>query len=163
MIGEKTDLVEEFWQSCQAEFGIARNDYHVSTFADPRFASYQGELIELAIEEKKQATAHLALDFERNGVKRREVGDYWVIVTPECRPRCLLRITDVVVWPFNAVPESFGVREGEGDGSFAYWEKVHREYFKLQCDHWGVEWRDDLATVCEGFKLIAVACVKTPK
>ena len=157
MIGEKTELVEAYWQRCRLQHGIAVDDYHASTFADPKFAAYQGELIDLAIEGKKQATAHMVLDFEKNGVRRREVGDYWVVVTDDSQPKCLVQVTDIEVKPFNAVDATFGVREGEGDGTFEYWSKVHREYFTLQCEHWGIEWREDVMTVCEGFKLVAVA------
>jgi uncharacterized protein YhfF len=65
-------------------------------------------------EGKKRATAHLALDFEINKVRRREVGDYWVVVDTASRPRYLVRVTDIDVRPFNAVEASFAAREGEG-------------------------------------------------
>ncbi len=157
MIGEKSEQVRRFWQECTIQHGITESFYHASTFADPKFAEYQGELIDLAIEGKKQATAHLLLDFERNGVPRREVGDYWVVVTPESQPKCLVRITDIDVRSFNAVEATFAVREGEGDGTFEYWSKVHLEYFTRQCEDWCIEWREDLLVVCEGFELVAVA------
>ncbi len=157
MIGSKTADVEAFWQRCRTQHGITADAYHASTFADPDFASYQNELIELAIAGKKRATAHMALDFERNSIARREIGDYWVIVTPDSEPKCLVRVTAVAVKPFNSVDAAFAASEGEGDESLEYWTKVHREYFTLQCANWGVEWHEDTPTVCESFELIAVA------
>ncbi|MDE0241503.1 MAG: ASCH domain-containing protein [bacterium] len=157
MIGTKTADVEAFWQSCRKQHGITTDAYHASSFADPGFASYQGELIDLAIAGKKRATAHMALDFERNNIARREIGDYWVVVTPDSEPRCLVRITAVAIKPFNTVDAAFAASEGEGDESLEYWRKVHREYFELQCAHWGVTWREDALTVCESFELIEVA------
>ena len=155
MIGDKTENVRAFWQQCRAQHGIETDDYHASTFADPQFASYQGELIDLAIAGKKRATAHMTIDFERNGIRRREVGDYWVIVTSDSEPMCLVRVTKIEVKPFNAVDAVFAASEGEGDGSLAYWTRVHREYFTQQCADWGVDWHEDTSIVCESFKLIA--------
>jgi hypothetical protein len=34
---------------------------------------------QLAIDQVKRATAHLAMEFELDQVPRRETGDYWVI------------------------------------------------------------------------------------
>ena len=51
----------------------------------------------------------------------------------------------------------FRSREGEGDSSLRYWAEVHREYFTLQCKDWGVPWRENHPTVCEGFELVATA------
>ena len=157
MIGSKSKEVEAFWQACRGKHNIAATAYHACTFADPRYATYHDVLIDLVAEGKKRATAHLALDFERNHVARRAVGDYWVVVTTKNEPRYLVRVTDVTVTPFNQVKESFASREGEGDSSLRYWAEVHRDYFVLQCQGWGVPWREDYPTVCEGFELVASA------
>ena len=155
MIGTKTAAVAAFWNAERERRGLPDADYHVSTFADPRFASYHDELLDLVGEGKKRATAHLGLDFEINGVQRREVGDYWVVVDTASNPRYLVRVTDIDVRPFNAVEASFAAREGEGDSSLDYWARVHSEYFEPQCAAWGVVWSESLLTVCEGFELIA--------
>lgn len=157
MIGEKTAAVCAFWEGQRAALGIDTDVYHASTFADVRFAHYHDELLALVAEGKKRATAHLQLDFERNDIHRRDVGAYWVVVNSVSEPCYLVRITDVDVRPFNRVEQSFAEREGEGDSSLAYWAKVHREYFELQCEEWGIPWREDLPTVCEGFELLATA------
>lgn len=156
MIGTKSAEVEKFWQECRKKHGIETNDYHCCTFADPRYATYHDELIELVAKGKKRATAHMQQDFERNNIRRREVGDYWLVVTTKNEPRYLVRVTDVTVTPFNKVELSFAAREGEGDETLKYWQDVHREYFVLQCKDWGVEFREDEPTVCEGFELIDV-------
>lgn len=155
MIGTKTAAVAAFWSAERTRLGLPDADYHVSTFADPRFATYHDELLDLVGEGKKRATAHLLLDFEINGVRRREVGDYWVVVDTASNPRYLVHVTDVDVRPFEAVEASFAAREGEGDSSLEYWAKVHQEYFEPQCAVWGVTWSPRLMTVCEGFELIA--------
>ena len=155
MIGTNTADVAAFWNAERLRLGLPDVDYHVCTFADPRYATYHDELLDLVGAGKKRATAHLALDFEINGVRRRAVGDYWVVVDTASNPRYLVRVTDVDVRPFNKVELSFAAREGEGDSSLEYWVKVHREYFEQQCADWNIAWSEDLPTVCEGFDLIA--------
>lgn len=157
MIGEKTAEVRRFWEAQRKALGIDTDEYDASTFADVRFATYHDELLNLVTEGKKRATAHLDLDFERNNIRRRKAGDYWVIVNSVSEPRFLIRITDVDIRPFNKVELSFAEREGEGDSSLAYWAQVHQEYFELQCAEWGVAWHEDMLTVCEGFDLLASA------
>ena len=121
MIGEKTKAVEAFWQQCRKAHGISTNDYHATTFADPRYSNYHDMLLDLVAEGKKRATAHMQLDFEKNRVRRRVVGDYWVILSTKNEPRYLVRVTDVTVTPFNEVKVEFASREGEGDSSLRYW------------------------------------------
>lgn len=155
MIGVKTTEVEDFWKHQRDALDIKTDQYFAGTFADPRFATYHDELIELVGRGLKRATAHLALDFERNDIARRDVGDYWVVLMTSNEPRYLIRITDVDVRPFDKVEQSFAEREGEGDSSLRYWRKVHQDYFESQCLEWGVPWHSGLDTVCEGFELLA--------
>ena len=93
---------------------------------------------------KKRATAHLAIDFEINRIRRRAAGDYWVVLDTSSKPHCLVRVTDVDVRHFDEVEPSLAAREGEGDSSLDYWAKVHREYFQQQCAAWGVAWSETL-------------------
>lgn len=157
MVGEKTEAVEQFWQSCRREYGMESDECFASTFADLRHATYHDQLLDLVEEGKKRATAHLAMDFDRNDIRRREVGDYWLILDSRNAPRFLLRVTEVEVMPFGQVPERIAAREGEGDSSLEYWRSVHREYFRRQCTEWNVDWREDFLTVCESFEVVATA------
>jgi uncharacterized protein YhfF len=154
MIGEKTPEVQAFWaEFCKAN-DVTATDYHCSTFGDPEFADYGDEITRLAMDEVKRATAHLAMDFEINNVKRREVGDYWVILWEDMTPACVLKMVNIEVRPFKDVDAAFAAREGEGDGSLEYWKNCHEDYFKQQLAKWGREWRDDLPVVLESFDLV---------
>ena len=154
MIGEKTPEVEAFWaEICEAN-NINAENYHVSTFGDPEFADYGDHVTQLAIDQVKRATAHLAMDFELNKIKRRVVGDYWVILWEDMTPACVLNIVNVEVRPFKDVDAVFSAREGEGDGSLEYWSNCHRDYFQQQLAVWAQEWREDLPVVLESFELV---------
>ena len=153
MIGDKTPEVEAYWQAFRAATRTPHADYHAATFADPALSVNVGKIGRLARTGEKRATCHLALDFERNGVRRRQPGDYLVVLDEAGAPLCVLRITKVEVTPFEAVGPALAVAEGEGDLSRDYWAAVHRRYFEKQCAQWGVDWREDREVVCEYFDL----------
>lgn len=154
MIGSKSPEVERLWQELRAAKGIDAVEYHASTFSDPALSPNADMIGNLAVSGQKRATAHLAVDFERNRIARREPGDYWVILNAMQKPICLVHITKVEVKPFNQVGEEIAIAEGEGDLSLEYWATAHGRYFKKQCALWGIEWRKDLSTVCEYFDLV---------
>lgn len=155
MITSKSQEIIDFWENQRHERGTEDADFHAYTFAEPRFATYHDELLVLVSEGLKRATAHLSIDFDQNDLPRRKVGDYWVVLSTQLKPRYLIRITDIDIRPFNLVEQSFAEREGEGDKSLAYWRKVHQEYFELQCKEWGIRFDENMPTVCEGFELIS--------
>lgn len=154
MIGEKTPEVEAYWQAFRAATGAGEADYHAATFADPGLSANVGKIGRLARSGEKRATCHLALDFARNGVRRREAGDCLVVLDEAGAPLCIVRVTEVAVTPFDAVGPELAVAEGEGDLSRDYWATVHRRYFEKQCAKWGVDWREDREVVCEYFDLV---------
>jgi uncharacterized protein YhfF len=155
MIGKTTQEIESFWQQCREQHLIEDEGYHVSSFADPRYADYHDELLDLMRQGKKYATAHMARDFEKNNIPRRQVGDYWIIVDTHNNLVGLVKVKEVAVTPFNQVTLDFAAREGEGDSSLEYWQNVHKEYFLLQLADWGEDWSEDCPIVCETFSLIA--------
>ncbi len=155
MIGKKNQESENFWRKCRERYQIETEDYHLGSFADPRYADYHDELLDLMREGKKYATAHMVRDFERNDIPRRLVGDYWIIVDNQNNLVGLVHLKEVAVTPFNEVTLDFAAREGEGDSSLEYWQKVHEEYFLLQLAAWGEEWSENCPVVCETFSLIA--------
>lgn len=167
MIGSKSPETESMWQRFRAASGIDTDDYHALTFGDPTYfgdlaqprneadCDYGDELTRLCLAGRKRATCHLAMDFDYSGIARRNVGDYWVVLDAALKPACIVRIVEVVEKPFNEIDADFALREGEGDGTFDYWDRVHREYFQSQCRQWGREWRDDYSVVCETFELVS--------
>ena len=96
----------------------------------------------------------MVIDFDMNGIRRREEGDYWVILNKTLEPKCLIQVTDTEIKPFNKVDVSLAIREGEGDLSLEYWKKVHTDYYTQQCLYLGAEFQVEMLVVVEGFKFI---------
>ena len=157
MIGKKTGKTEAFWQLCCDKHRLLLQDYCAHTFGHPKWATYHDQLIDLVLKGQKTATTHLDIDFDINGIRRREVGDYWVVLNKNLEPRCLIQVTDIEIKPFSEVDVSLAIREGEGDLSLAHWAMVHEDYYTQQCMSLGVEFQEELLVVVEGFKLIEAA------
>ena len=128
-----------------------------STFAEPRSPDRVAgidALAQLAHENQKRGTAHLAVQFEHDSIPMRNIGDYWIILKCDGTPICVVQIIGIEITPFDQVGPVFAASEGEGDLSLSYWRDAHIPYYQSQCERWGIAWREDLAVVCES--LIAV-------
>ncbi|MDH3692344.1 MAG: ASCH domain-containing protein, partial [Gammaproteobacteria bacterium] len=124
------------------------------TFSDPSLSTVTDEIAELARQEKKRGTAHLALDFEKNDVPQRKPGEYLMVLNSSLEPQCVVQCTNIALAPFRDVTEKFAASEGEGDLSLEYWATVHKRYFVKQLASWGMEWDDSQQVVYESFDLV---------
>ena len=57
-------------------------------------------------------------------------GDYSVILNSKDEAVCIIQTTKTTVVPFDEVSEEQVYKEGEGDGSLAYWRDVHEEFLQ---------------------------------
>ena len=155
MIHSDSPEVIAFWQAFCEETGVPLDvHYHARTFSDPRISKVTDDIAELARQGKKRGTAHLLLDFEKNGVPQREPGDYFMVLNGSLQPQCMVRCTNKVVVPFCDVTPTFAASEGEGDLSLAYWITAHKRYFLKQLSQWSMDWDESLPVVCENFELV---------
>ena len=81
-------------------------------------------------------------------------GLYSVILDGSARARCVIRTGSVTVAPLGQVTAAFARREGEGDGSRAYWLDGHRRYFAAEHQHLGLPFSDEIPVVYEEFDLV---------
>ena len=59
-----------------------------------------------------------------------------MILWEDLSPAVVVELVNVEECAFKDVPAEFASREGEGDGSLAFWKDTHEEYFKLQLTDW---------------------------
>lgn len=163
MIGTKSHAVEAFWQACRRKHGIHTIAYHACSLADPAILDPSVDVLDLSEHpalikaRRKNGTAHLAIDFDRNRIARRRPGDYWVILSPLGLAWCLVRVSSVEETPFSQVPQAWAEVEGEGDLSLRWWQDAHRAYYQKQCALWGLTWSDAYLVVCEAWNLVEAA------
>ena len=114
----------------------------------------------LVLEGKKQATAGAFWSYKAENEPLPKPGDYSVITDWEGLGICIIKTSRVSVVLFNQVSPDFAAREGEGDGSLAYWKKVHRKAFTRDLEEVNrttgsrYSFTEDMPVVCEEFMLV---------
>ena len=112
------------------------------------------ELVQLVLQGKKRATASSLWVYEAESEPVPEVGDLSVVTDWSGVAKCIIKTTRVDVVPFRDVSEEFARTEGEGDGSLAYWRRVHRTFFTQECAEIERAFTADMPVVCEEFDVV---------
>ena len=102
----------------------------------------------------KTATSTLKAVFDADGEGIPQVGDYSIIMDTDEDALFIIQNTAVTVNKFSEVGEDIAFKEGEGDQTLAYWQKVHREAFEHDCEELGIEFSEDMEVVTEEFEII---------
>lgn len=111
-------------------------------------------LADLYLSGRKTAGSGLVEDYTAEGDPLPQVGDHWIVLGSDLRPRCILRTVRVETHPFPEVPERIAVAEGEGDLSLEYWRREHERFFRPHLADWGLSDIADATVVTEFFELV---------
>ena len=147
------DHVAAFWNLFCAETGEAGADRFFEAFHFDDNEASANALADLVFAGVKRATATLLWSVEHAGASPRP-GALSVVTDWTGNPVCVIETVAVEVVPFDQVTAEFAATEGEGDGSLAYWRRVHRDYFGRECARLGREPRDDMPVFCERFRVV---------
>jgi uncharacterized protein YhfF len=112
------------------------------------------ELLELVLAGAKQATTPSVWELEARGEPMPRPGDLHVITNSAGVAQCVLQTVEVTVKPFNRVGADYACIEGEGDGSLAYWRRMHWAYYERVLAGTGYAPQPDMPVVCERFKVV---------
>lgn len=132
------DALADFWAIARGHVGLgklypilAEDDVtppQAWAFGDtPELAD---ELLALVLAGTKTGTASLQAEYDEEGVPIPWVGELSIVLDGAGEPRALIRTTEVRVVPFDEVDDEHATAEGEGDGSLAYWRRVHDEVWR---------------------------------
>ncbi|MDO5631429.1 MAG: ASCH domain-containing protein [Paracoccus sp. (in: a-proteobacteria)] len=97
----------------------------------------------------KTATCGALRDYQAVGDPLPRAGDVMIARDHSGQPALVYELTEVVIRPFDEVPEEFALAEGEGD--FAAWRAAHEAFFARNGG-----FSSDMPVVCERFRLIEV-------
>ena len=111
-------------------------------------------LVELVLRGIKRATCGMLWAYEAEGEALPQVGDLSVVTDWQGSPRCVIRLTEVEVKPYNAVSADFAAAEGEGDRSLAYWRQAHWQAFSRECAEISQTPSEDMPLVCQRFEVV---------
>ncbi len=151
----ESSSVEQMWDA----FVLARPEAatHGGRYTAWHFCDNQAdadELAELVLAGRKQATAGALWAYEDEGEELPLVGDYSVVTDWNGTAQCVIQATAVEVVPFDEVSEEFAAREGEGDGSLAYWRDVHSVAFTRELEGSERIPSSDMPVVCQEFRVV---------
>jgi uncharacterized protein YhfF len=147
--------VAAFWAEFTAATGSSKPSPHLCDayhFDDNQPSA--DELAQLVLRGVKRATAGLAWSFEAQGQVFPKVGDLNVVTDWAGAPVCVVETVQVDIVPYEEVGAEFAAVEGEGDGSLAYWQRVHAAYFARECARIGREPSPTMPILCERFQVI---------
>lgn len=146
-----TPDLQPYWQHYLDTLPVENRPIKVDAwgFGDsPQMADELGALVVAGV---KTATAGLLWDYEAENEALPTVGDYSIILNGANQPLCIIRITEVLVTPYNRVDERQAYDEGEGDRTLAYWREVHWKFFSRSCDAIGRNPDETMPVVCMHF------------
>ena len=108
-------------------------------------------LANLVLAGKKTATASAHPIYELEDEELPQESQYSVVLWSDGNAACIIKTTRVYIVPFSQVSAEQAYREGEGDRSLAYWQKVHRAFFTREMEDAGLTFTEDMKVVCEEF------------
>lgn len=110
-------------------------------------------LVKLYLSGKKTAGSGLVKDYETAGDPLPAVGDFWIVLDSQERPKCIAETVRVEIHPFCEVTEEIAVAEGEGDLSLNYWRSAHKRFFDPYLAKFGISDLDNALVVTEFFNV----------
>ena len=146
--------VAELWNAFAASVGGVDDKRFYEAFSFGDSEELANSLGELVLQGTKRATAGAVRNFEAEGKRLPVRGDLSVVTDWSGKPLCVIETQSVEVVPFSDVSAEFAAKEGEGDGSLAFWREAHREFFTRECAGAGREFSESMLVACERFEVV---------
>jgi uncharacterized protein YhfF len=148
------DRYQPFWQEFARSRGGDPTPRFLEAFHFDDNEPSANELAGLVLSGQKRAGAALLWAHEVESKPLPQPGDLSIVTNFTGHPLCVIETQRVDIVPFNEVSAEFAATEGEGDGSLAYWRRVHEAYFGRECRRIGRQPTQDMPVVCEHFKVV---------
>lgn len=146
--------LRDFWNAFASATGKADEDrfYEAFHFGDSEELAH--ELAALVLQGTKRATTGSVWSFEAEGKPAPRVGDLSIVTHWSGEPLCVIKTLAVEMVPLSEVTAEFAAIEGEGDGSLAFWQQGHRDYFIRECAQAGRPFSEHMLVACECFEVV---------
>jgi len=143
-----------FWTSYAATCAVDPTPRFLEAFHFDDNAPDADALGALVLAGTKRATAGLVWAYEHEAQAMPKAGNLSIVTTFAGDPLCIIETVRVDIVPFDAVDAEFAAVEGEGDGSLAYWRRVHEAFFGRECRRIGRDPAPDMPVMCERFEVV---------
>jgi uncharacterized protein YhfF len=95
------------------------------------------EIAPLVKDGTKTASGALVWSTEFDGKREIQPGDLWVVVAGPDEPVCVIESIEVLVFPYEDVPEAYAWEGGEGDRTMGSWRRIYWNYIVSECKRIG--------------------------
>jgi len=143
-----------FWEAFTRAIGHDPSERFYEAFHFDDHQESADHLAALVLAGTKRATAGLLWTYEADAKPLARPGDLSVVTLFSGQPVCIIETKRVQTVPFSEVTAEFAAIEGEGDGSLAFWRRVHTAYFGRECRRLGREPHPEMPVVCETFEVV---------
>lgn len=151
---EIPEHIRAYWAEYQAIAGVEPSERFYEAFHFDDNDDDANALAALVVRGTKRATASLLWTYEVTGKPLPARGSISVVTDWQGAPLCVIETQKVAVVAYDDVTQEFAAAEGEGDGSLAYWRRVHWQYFCRECERLGRAPSLDMPVVCEEFSVV---------
>ena len=140
--------IEAYWRYFCVSEGM-KNIRYKEAF---QFGEKADWLAGLVVDGTKTATCSSYPLYELEGENLPEVGDYQIVLNSLDVPVAIIQSYSIDVYPFNEVPVDFALAEGEG--TYEEWKEAHVAFFSRELSEHGLEFTEEMLTVCDRFKKV---------
>jgi uncharacterized protein YhfF len=145
--------LETYLDSLSAEQKSLCTSTSIECFCDNKEDA--DKLAELVLKGKKTATCSLKYYYDNEmDVINPTVGHLMVVTDFSGTPICIIKTVSVNLVNYCDVSAEYAFLEGEGDGSLAYWRRVHWDFFSKQCNISGFEFNEKMELYLEQFEVV---------
>jgi uncharacterized protein YhfF len=148
------ESARQLWEEYRVAMAMAANAPMPAVW---HFCDAQPEADEcarLVVAGRKRATAPSLWGFHARGEAVPTVGTLDIVTTWSGDACAIIKTRDVVILPFRDVPAELAQAEGEGDGSLAWWRRVHMAYYTRELAGTSYTPSDDMPIVCQYFDVV---------
>lgn len=145
---------KQYWKAFQLQNPLFKDYPEPQSFYYCDNKKDADECAVLVVSKIKQATSPSVWWFEKNNESLPKVGDLAIVTDWEGIPKAIVKTTRVEVVKFKDISPEYARIEGEGDGSLAYWKKVHWEYYTNEMSAFQEYPTEEMKIVCEYFETI---------
>ena len=140
---------EQMWAEFASRHALSGLPYEAWAYGGDADA-----LAQLTLAGIKTATSSALPLYQLEGEPLPEAGECSVLLNSRDEAVCVIRTDRVAVLPYRDVGAEHARREGEGDGSLAYWRQVHEAFFREEMSAAGLTFTEETPVVCEEFHVI---------
>ncbi|WP_459129712.1 ASCH domain-containing protein [Guggenheimella bovis] len=139
---------DDFWNNFIQE----NPSYRDRTFLAFGYWGLTDRLAEMVVERKKQMSISSYQSYIFYKEEMPKEGDVFMILDSDDEPVCIIENREVKVIKFHELDESYSHMIGQN--SFVLWKKVQENYFRKECENFGIPFDpDDFPVILEIFDL----------